>query len=98
MSDAAEMVERVARAIAEADGEIWGMLPNTEDDLRAGQRQYGWADSSIRDEYRISARAAIAAMRESTQAMLRAGGRYAESVLPSYIWEAMIDEALEPAP
>lgn len=51
-------------------------------------------------EARISARAAIAAMREPTRDMLMDGytiapGLYDDSWLAQQVWEAMIDAALE---
>ena len=76
------MVERVARAIC--------------------RKEYGrevWPDASLdlKDEYRSMARAAIAAMREPTETMLKA-----DEVHPSCHmcgghlegWHHMIDEAL----
>lgn len=50
-----DMMERVARAIAEALEEEWDMLFDTD-----------------REEYRISARAAIKEMRDPTEVMLAA--------------------------
>lgn len=83
------MIERVARAISNSDP------ANAED---------GWDDNSpaVKDDYRKQARAAITAMREPTEDMLKAT-KYPpcdhhldprDGVVPEQ-WEAMIDAALE---
>jgi hypothetical protein len=78
-----EMVERVARAI-----------------YAAGKDDYAWPwdelNETRKEGVRDVARAAIAAMREPTEAMLQAGSDIAH-VVTLDDWEYMIDEALEPA-
>ena len=69
-----EMVERVARALAEKEGFCWENCA-----------QCVWIDD---------ARAAIAAMREPTEAMLGPPWNYGRLE----IWQAMIDEALQGTP
>ncbi len=53
----------------------------------------GLRAETIASYYRALARAAIAAMREPTDAMVREGGPYATSL---HCWRAMIDAALQP--
>lgn len=71
-----EMVERVARAMAIVDkgDDMWDIVSEDGDG-------YGYVG---KNEYRAMARAAIAAMREPTAAMVREGGQA--------IWED-VDEA-----
>ena len=72
------MVERVARAIEQEFGPIYGHLCRHEDAVSC-------------------ARAAIAAMREPTEAMMDAGiSAVPYSVLLNVSYPAMIDEALKP--
>lgn len=96
----AEMVERVARAIAKGNGAIWGG-PRGEDDPDF---------DLMRIFYLSMARAAIEAMREPTKAMSEAGveaeipgaqygdGTFRESSVDEkdvpVIWRSMIDAAL----
>lgn len=79
-----EMVERVARAIAE---EING---GKFDDAR-------WYNDDQRDVHRRRARAAIEAMREPTEAMLTAGdsAMIRKDDAAADAWQAMVDEALK---
>ena len=72
-----EMVERVARAICEAKSRVNECGP------KACQPLCPWCVAS--------ARAAIEAMREPTQAMHRAGLEAPQTV--AEIWRAMIEEA-----
>jgi len=60
------MVERVAKAIYQADGFMLTMC-ETADESWAKDRD------DVRERYRLKARAAIAAMREPTVAMIDAG-------------------------
>ena len=92
------MVERVAKAICQADGGS----PEEVVHVRPGVTYRLWA------EYEQKARAAIAAMREPTGEMVDAGaasygvptpaiGSLPLSVIdgqPTKAWRAMIDEAL----
>jgi len=73
-----EMIERVARAIHSAEVEDEGDPWNDLGDY-------------VQGEYRTLARAAIAAMREPTEAMLGPPWNYGRLE----IWQAMIDEALK---
>ena len=86
-----EMIERVAKVIFSAE--------------EKGLQQYGGALDGLQEEpteplYHMMARAAIQAMRESTEAMIRAGefqicgvGTPGDRAIASY--KAMIDKALE---
>lgn len=84
------MVERVARAAqcewSQAQ-ELIGLPPEEWDGLKEPVRHY----------WRVTARAAIAAMREPTEAMLVAGHQAhaadPNSVLPA-VWRAMINAVL----
>lgn len=92
-----EMVERGAIAIADADADDGTMV----------DAKIGWdvCDASMREDYRKEARAAIAALREPTEAMISAAmapyaygndetmNRAFRSAITGY-WQAMIDEAL----
>ncbi len=86
------MIERVARAIKEADGNAYG---------------YAF-DGDLKVTYEAIARYAIAAMREPTEAMLDAEGvqdtgckakisGYLDYFSADEIWKAMIDAALADA-
>jgi hypothetical protein len=82
MSTKPEMVQRVAKAIAEAVGERDPLDPRFLSESAYGDM----------------ARAAIAAMREPTEAMCAAGASASTSVRPEgvpLIWRAMIDEVLK---
>lgn len=85
----AELVERIARAICLANGE------NPDEICEDWMKEFsGWRG------YVEEARAAIAAMREPTGAMIREGiiNIDCQEVLtpaPGPIWQAMIDEALK---
>ena len=74
-----EMVERVARALLSAD-------------LRWKWESY---DSETHDKYFAKARAAIAAMREPTAAMLEASPIHWDAAPVCDMWRAMIDAASE---
>ena|SRR5947209_775032 len=101
MSDVPEMVERVARA----------MFESTRTHTHVGEI---W-DSRIaetQDWYRGTARAAIAAMREPTEAMIEAAYSFSSPIKaegaeigsirqrhePADAWRAMIDQALTDSP
>jgi len=79
------MVERVARAIYEAD-DVWS-------------EAFPWPNmgspNQSADEYRRIARAAIEAMREPTEAMVGAGWAEALAENANGVWSDMIDEALK---
>lgn len=83
-----EIVDRVAQSLC------LGMY---------GHTQYSKLHADSKEELRISARAAIEAMREPTEAMVRAAGgpcvnlERADNPLyePQLVWEDMIDEALK---
>jgi hypothetical protein len=77
-SPPSEMVERVAKAIYE--NETW---KSWEHEGRIDP----W-----RDAYIVAAQAAIAAMREPTEAMLKVGEYGA--IKPAFVWGIMIDAAL----
>jgi hypothetical protein len=96
-----ELVERVARAIHGVDRSIMAAGG-------AGGTLTEWEteSESARRLYRLHAKAAIAAMREPTEAMVRAGLRSdAANCLSSHgpsaragrldVWRAMIDVALK---
>lgn len=74
-----DIVERVARAI-EAKMFAPDELP---------------LDAALHAKYRDTARAAIAAMREPTDAMMNAGPGFVHIAIKAEIWQAMIDAALE---
>ena len=75
-----DMLERVAAAMLDADFDVGS---------------WRHADENIKDRFRAMARAAIAAMREPTKAMIDAGETAGNPVYePRVIWGAMIDEAL----
>jgi len=83
-----ETVERVARAIVQADEQNGG--PPWDYVMMQSKHAIG----PVYDR----ARAAIAAMRESTEAMEIAAGRDNERgdhLAPAQTWTAMIDEALK---
>lgn len=79
-----EMVERIARAIMLADGH------NNPENPPRFPTDFSAKEAS---EYRSAARAAIAAMREPTEAMLAASGRL-NHPRDAEIWRAMIDAVL----
>lgn len=85
-----EMVERVAKRMCRRFNTD-GILPSgTSDNLSR------WVDDQVEAEWQDwvdDARAAIAEMREPTEAMYVAGGMV-EGEAPD-IWQAMIDEALK---
>lgn len=75
-----EPVEICAKAMAEAEG-----------DIIDGE----WAGEATKRLWMRRAEAAITAMREPTEAMLKAGHYAAVEGDPSGVWQAMIDEALK---
>ena len=79
-----DMIERVARSMAEADG--WPSL-------EIARRSCGGENSC---DFDLCARAAIAAMREPTEEMLTAAD-LRDGICTSYdeLWKTMIDAALE---
>jgi hypothetical protein len=86
-----EMVERVARAMA-ADYNIRHDCQHDFDDV--------FFPETVRDEWRLTARAAMVAMREPTPGMERAAydlGQQAPLGTVTYadLYRAMIDAALE---
>lgn len=96
-----EMIETVAKAIGT---ELWGA--EIYDRSAAGDATLSKSTRLIADECRGAARAAIAAMREPTEAMCDASlGDWPESQLsrfgamedlhPRDVWQIMIDEALK---
>lgn len=92
-----EMVERVARAIAQVR-EQNGAAPYDGWDAIHGEH----AARRLREHLFEDARAAIAAMREPTKAMVEAGLRDDYSLIEADCtemqWERMIDTALGRAP
>lgn len=94
------MVERVARAMFNR------RFPNIDFDTLAGTGALGAGAKAYKNDFRADARAAIAAMREPTAAMLKSvmydmvGDRMAVSDAELHadgkaVWEKMIDEALK---
>jgi hypothetical protein len=87
-----EVVERVARAMWESEPIIYGWS-------HSERKKHGTWDAAVKNDcygvgiYRGFARAAIEAMGEPTEAMCRAGRQAQPTV--TYIYEAMIDEALK---
>ena len=89
-----DMIERVARAM-HCSVNTWAAIPQPWDNL----------NSTERSAFDLAARAAIAAMRDCTPAMLDAGsaahpaGGYVRGTLLTDIieaeWRAMVDAALE---
>lgn len=80
------MIERVARAIAQADTTVNGQFDDTEmGDIFWGEWKH---------LYIPMARAAIEAMREPTDAMVDAMDEHAGTIAPQYAYEAAIDAAL----
>lgn len=88
-----EMIERVARIVAQRRGFDWDDLPEERE-----APKYGMPD---RSEFREGARLHMEAMREPTEAMEAAGDRVNDdhcmgvAVYPSLIWAAMIGAALK---
>lgn len=81
MTEVTEMIERVARAICDAD---------------FGHGAFDKISDGIRSVYAVKAHAAIAAMRKPTEAVLLVAAHYLESsVDPRFAWQAMINAALE---
>lgn len=88
-----EMIERVAKALYERDG---------------NENDWAKADGDCRRLYRKCARVAVKAMREPTDAMLSAGDSMMPQIAPGQdittghdalkdAWPAMIDAALRAA-
>lgn len=75
-----EMVERVARAISAEHIRLDGMT-------------WEQCHPKYQEDRRRMARAAIAAMREPTQAMILGDNKH-DDYDPKYVWQLMIDEAL----
>jgi hypothetical protein len=100
MSEAPEMVERVARA---AYLEFSGEDPEGEFAWWYGKEEglpYDWRREADRtslgaEGFLRCARAAIAAMRVPTEAMVRAGNDWNSAPLSWAVWHAMIDAALK---
>jgi hypothetical protein len=93
-----DMVEKVARALAAASEERW-------DAKTFSETLSGNDPDEMRASYFFLARAAIAAMREPTEGMVRAVVQYEKdingspdyeytSVAPESAWEIMIDATL----
>lgn len=96
-----EMVERVARVLF---GASQASFPARTRLSWGGEYSVGGKDPFIenkRQHHRDLARAAIAAMREPTNAMTEEGAVYLiehnpkEPISPRYFYQAMIDEALK---
>jgi hypothetical protein len=82
------MVEKVAQAILNASVQSAGRsVLWTDDDT-------SWPAERIREEARACARAAIAAMREPTEAMVDAGWNASQGQGCFLEWQAMVDAAL----
>jgi hypothetical protein len=81
-----DLVERVARAICTANG----VDPDIEHADKFGEILVNWMN------FEPQARAAIAAMREPTEAMIKAGTAHGGQTNTDVIWQAMIDAALSP--
>lgn len=68
MTAAPGMVERVARAIANAHGDAWDDVPDNKAEWTERRGEFGnrfrGVDENFKDDYRDEARAAIEAMRE----------------------------------
>ena len=85
------MIERVARAAAEAQGWRWDDDKQMVDRLASGQ------DSArSRDTWRKSARSMLAEMREPSLPMMEAANRHANILTPSpaVFYRVVIDAAL----
>jgi hypothetical protein len=80
-----EMVDRVAKALCERDGDNW-------DHFERGGVRLTTEGYSSKDGYMRAARAAIAAMREPTRDMSLVGEAAGND--STRTWRAMIDEAL----
>lgn len=79
-----DMIERVARAICESQGLDW--------DAQASAMTSGSGSDDEQEGYRISARAAIEAMRELPE---EPGPRYSSGEYSRRNQEAMVDDALK---
>lgn len=100
---ASEMVERVARAIGDMiafpDEPRLGVVYRGDTEIYISLREF-LADTWLKDLaeplFLNAARAAIAALREPSEAMTKAGNPYAGVASSSSYrtWQAMIDEAL----
>jgi hypothetical protein len=84
------MIERVARALCEAQGFTWE---------QAGDPMQSGSGEDERDGYALLARAAIAALMEPTDGMVEALlNATARGRAPFYIIRAMLTAALEETP
>lgn len=91
MSDCESVVERVAKALYESDGFNVACKPTAE--------AWPMDREKVREDYRRKARAAISAMREPTDDMLKAGavGSGEDSTgVALGAYQNMIDAALKP--
>jgi hypothetical protein len=87
MTEALEMVERVARRLYAKDWEA------QTGNLRDGHFPY--EDDDVQEYWRELAREAIAAMREPTEAMVRVGNDWdCAPFVAGRVWQEMIDAAL----
>lgn len=85
-----ETIERVAQALCAAYGNDWADTPESGAGLHAHDERL-----PDRTDWRSMARAAIAAMREPTDGMLRAANDGVRSVTAAAAqWRAMVDVAL----
>ena len=102
-----EMVERVARAIAERNGDNYDEIPKHKPDWTQSGGMFAGRFRDVNEPYQTDyedmAEAAIEAMREPTEAMLKAGDvpGWDDSVTVGHsaeVWEAMISAALSTPP
>jgi hypothetical protein len=95
-----EMIERVARALFDASQK--NLVVSRTNELLYGKSDVTWeyinsehVVSSIAEDYRTRARAAIEAMREPTEAMLKSGDSSRAAAFGCVsTWQEMIDAAL----
>lgn len=85
------MIERVARAMFEHD--------QLSDEAKLDEWDDDWIGPQGREQYMSLARAAVAAMREPTDAMVKAGRIYHADKRNSVnrVWKKMIDAELRDA-
>lgn len=99
-----EMIERIARALCEADGYDPNHLEPGDDPYMNnttvidGRNRKNEPCHFFWRHYDQKARATLHAMREPTKEMEDAGRHEMESppCLPKFVWRGMIDEALSP--
>lgn len=96
-----EMIERVARALAERHGDNWDDIPDHKGHWVKERGYFGGRFRDVNERFRCDyldeAEAAIEAIREPTDAMLNAAMWQKGQQPYADVWRAMIDAALSAA-